>query len=103
MRFGLPGSLTSPGLPACCGLPMLLTLAGIGGSWIAAFGTFAAARLHILAETPLLSAAAWTGAWRQGSLYPLAGRPGASRSVTGFARAIAVNEAGPNDLRTGWM
>lgn len=101
--FGFLGSFTSLGVSACCVLPMLLMLAGVGGSWIAIFGQISAASFYILGATTLFIAAAWALAWRRGSLRHLARRLGASTIITGLAWAIALNEAGLNDYLISWM
>lgn len=102
-QLGLTGSLTSLGVSACCVLPMLLMLAGVGGSGIAIFGRIAATSFYVLGATTLFIVAAWAIAWRRGALRRLAGQLGASTVFTGLAWAITLNEASLNDYLISWM
>lgn len=101
--LGLMGSLASLGVSACCILPMLLMLAGAGGSWLAIFGPISAASFYVLGATTLLLLAAWAMAWQRGSLRRLARRLSVGTAVAGLAWVIALNEAGLNDYLISWM
>lgn len=60
-------ALVSLGVAACCVLPMVFLLLGVGGSWLAVFGQVAAASYIVLGLSSALILVAWVAAARRGS------------------------------------
>lgn len=100
---GLGGGLAAFGVSLCCVLPMLLMIAGLGGSWIAVFGTVAAAGYWIAGAALVPLAAGWVLALRRGAARSVRRRLAAGSALVVLAWMILLNETRINDALIGWM
>lgn len=96
-KTGLFGSIVAVLSASCCVLPLALMLVGLGGSWIAVFGTIAAASLHIVAVAAVIIVAAWILAVRRRAPRRTYAVLGSGTALTGIAWALVLNEAAIND------
>ena len=97
------GSVTALGVAACCVLPMTMMLLGLGGSWLAVFGTIASVSYWVLAVSTLLVVASWLTFWRIGSLQHLKGGLVLTTALTALAWVIVFYETRINDVLIAWM
>lgn len=102
-KTGLFGSIVAVISAACCVLPLTLMLLGLGGSWVAVFGTIAAASLHIVVVAAAIILAAWILAVRRrasGRTYAVLGT---GTALTIVAWGLVLNEAAINDYLISLM
>ncbi|MBW4707957.1 hypothetical protein KX928_09175 [Roseobacter sp. YSTF-M11] len=92
------GSVSALGVATCCVLPMAMMLLGLGGSWLAVFGTIAAASFYVLAIATALLLAAGIICYRRASLAHMKGWLLGSTIMTALAWGIVFNEARINDF-----
>jgi len=91
-------SLSALGVATCCILPITLMMFGLGGSWLAIFGTIAAASYYALAVSTGAVALAWAVSYQRNSLGRLKWWLGGSTAMT-FIAWIVVTYQGPiNDF-----
>jgi mercuric ion transport protein len=98
VRAAFLAALASLGVSACCVLPMVFLLFGLGGSWLAVFGRIAAASFHVLAVASVLVLVAWVLAIRRGSARHLRRWLVASTALLGLAWLVVFNEGRINDV-----
>ena len=91
------GSVSALGVASCCVLPMTMMLMGLGGSWLAVFGTIAAASYYVLAVSSFLVALAWLVSYRRRTIGNLKGWLAGSTALTAVAWVVVFNEARIND------
>jgi hypothetical protein len=91
------GSLSALGVATCCVLPMTMMLLGLGGSWLAIFGTIAAASYYVLAVSTALVAASWLISYRRGALPRFKWWLCGTTAMTGLAWIVVFNESRIND------
>ncbi|MBY6139557.1 hypothetical protein KUV26_08950 [Leisingera daeponensis] len=97
LRLSYLGSASALLAAACCVLPVMLMLLGIGGSGLAVFGLIAAASYHVLfLSTALLLVAGWLSHTR-GALARFRWWLAGSAALTAVAWLIALNESRIND------
>lgn len=96
-KTGLLGSVVAVATAACCILPMTLMLVGLGGSWIAVFGTIAAASFHMVGVAAVIIAAAWILAIRRKMPTRSYATLSAGTALTIVAWILVLNEAAIND------
>jgi hypothetical protein len=94
--FGLPLSFLALGVSACCILPMTLMLFGLGGSWLAVFGTIAGASVPILTVSAILISLGWLVAISRGVAWRQKCVLGGATFLTGLAWIVYLNEANIN-------
>ena len=94
--IGLPFSFLALGVAACCILPMTLMLVGLGGSWLAIFGTIARASIPVLTVSALLIGLGWALAVLRGIAWRQKWVLGGATVLTGLAWVIYLNEASIN-------
>lgn len=82
---------------------MTMMLLGLGGSWLAVFGTIAAASYHVLAIAGLVLIFAWYISIKRGSLKKLSWWLVSSTALTVMAWGIVLNETRINDFMIGLM
>lgn len=102
-RAGIVGGLAAFGVAGCCVLPMLLMMAGLGGSWLAVFGKIAAAGYYVAGAALLLVVAAWILALRRGAGRRTRLQLGAGSVLTGLAWLILMTESAINDALISLM
>lgn len=103
---GILGSVVALFAAACCVLPMVMMLLGLGGSWLAVFGAVAGVSQYIAAASAILVAAAWSIAIRRGGSHGSRGTRVVLVSATVLVVAawvLLLNEAGINDYLISWM
>ncbi|CTQ75807.1 hypothetical protein [Roseibium alexandrii] len=98
IRASYLGSISALGVATCCVLPMAMMLLGLGGSWLAIFGTIAAASFYVLGLSTLMVLAAWLVTYRKGSLLQLKWWLAGSTTLTALAWVIVFNETRINDF-----
>ena len=98
IRASYLGSISALGVATCCVLPMTMMLLGLGGSWLAIFGTIAAASFYVLGLSTLIVLAAWFVTYRKGSLSQLKWWLAGSTTLTAVAWVIVFNETRINDF-----
>jgi mercuric ion transport protein len=98
LRAAFLAALASLGVSACCVLPMVFLLFGLGGSWLAVFGRIAAASFYVLGFSSLLILVAWALAIRRGSSRNLRLWLVASTVLLGLAWLVVFNESRINDF-----
>jgi len=76
----------------CCLLPAAFLLAGLGGSWLAAFGLLAAGAYYVAAASVALTALAWAVAWRRDMSRRARRRLAAGTTMTGLALLLLALE-----------
>lgn len=91
------GSVSALGVASCCVLPMTMMLLGFGGSWLAVFGTIAAASYYVLAIATALVVVSWLLSCRRGSVAKLKWWLAGNTAMTGVSWAVVLNEARIND------
>ncbi|MBV1896859.1 MAG: hypothetical protein KUG70_10390 [Rhodobacteraceae bacterium] len=94
--FGLPFSFVALGVATCCILPMTLMLVGLGGSWLAIFGTIAGASVPVLTASAILIGLGWVLAVLRGIAWRQKWVLGGATFLTGLAWIIYLNEASIN-------
>jgi mercuric ion transport protein len=97
------GSVSALGVATCCVLPMTLMLLGLGGNWVAVFGTVAAAGWYVLAISSVLVITAWLVALRRRSAGRLKWWLAGSTAMTLLAWIVVFNETRINDTLIMWM
>lgn len=103
LATGYLGALAALGAATCCVLPMALILLGLGGAWLAVFGTLAAYALPVLAASSVLIAAAWAIAMYRALLARLAWRLAGATVILGLAWGMYLAEARINQMLMTWM
>lgn len=103
VRAAFIAALTSLGVSACCVLPMVFLLLGLGGSWLAVFGRIAAASYYVLGLSSVLILVAWALTLRRGSSRNLRRWLAVSTALLGLAWLVVFNEGRINDLFMTWM
>jgi mercuric ion transport protein len=98
VRAAFLAALASLGVSACCVLPMVFLLFGLGGSWLAVFGKIAAASFYVLGLSSFLILVAWVLAIRRGSSRNLRRWLVASTVLLGLAWLVVFNESRINDF-----
>jgi mercuric ion transport protein len=98
VRTAFLAALASLGVSACCVMPMVFLLFGLGGSWLAVFGRIAAASFYVLGVSSLLILVAWVLAIRRGSAPHLRRWLVASTVLLGLAWLVVFNESRINDF-----
>lgn len=102
-RAGILGGLAALGVSTCCVLPVLLMLAGLGGSWIAVFGKIAAAGYYVAGASVLVLALAWVIALRRGASRRTRLQLAAGSALPLVAWGILLNETALNDALISLM
>mgnify|MGYP005838733731 CR=1 FL=1 len=102
-RTGLAGGGAAFGVSLCCVLPMILMLAGLGGSWIAVFGRIAALGYWVAGGPALLLTAGWVLTLWRGAGRGVRLRLAADTALTGLAWGLLVFETRLNDMLIEWM
>ncbi len=102
-RISLAGALSSLGISACCILPTLLILFGVGGSWIAVFAKLAAFGYYVAAAASLILIGAWTAAFQGGTLRRNGRILGFGTGLSAIAWLVLLNETQLNDYLIGIM
>lgn len=100
---GLGGGVAAFGVSLCCVLPMLLMVAGLGGSWLAVFATVAAAGYWIAGVALVLLAAGWIFALRQRAGHSVRRKLAAGSLLAVLAWALLLFDSRINDMLIGWM
>ncbi len=95
--LSIASSAAAFGVAACCVLPMIFLLAGLGGSWLAVFGKLAATGYYVLAASSALVAISVFLAVRNGSLPRLKWWLAGSAGLSLAAWILVINEARLND------
>lgn len=98
IRASYLGSFSALGVATCCVLPVAMMLLGLGGSWLAVFGTIAAASYYVLGLSTFILLAAWYLANRNGSIPNLKWWLAGSTALTVGAWVIVLNETRINDF-----
>jgi hypothetical protein len=98
VRAAFLAALASLGVSACCVLPMVFLLLGLGGSWLAVFGTISAYSFYVLGVASVLVMVAWVLSIRRGSARHLRGWLVASTVLVGLAWLVVFNEGRINDF-----
>jgi mercuric ion transport protein len=98
IRAAFIAALASVGVSACCVLPMVFLLLGLGGSWLAVFGKIAAVSYVVLGLSSLLVLAAWVIAVRRGSPRSLRRWLATSTALVGAAWLVVANETRINEF-----
>ena len=94
---GYAGAFAALGVGTCCVMPMTLMLLGLGGSWLAIFGTISAASYYVLVPATLLVLAGWIVARQRHAIAGLKWSLTGSTALTAAAWVIVLNEARIND------
>ncbi|MGR3723274.1 hypothetical protein, partial [Abyssibius alkaniclasticus] len=68
LRLSYGSALASVGVSACCILPVVFILLGMGGSWLAIFGKIAAVSFYVVAASSLIIGLSYYLALRRGAL-----------------------------------
>ena len=95
--LGLPLSALAAGVALCCVLPMTFMLVGLGGSWLAVFGTIAGYSMPVLTLSAILIAIGWGIAVQRGSFGRQKWLLGSATVLTGLAWIVFLNEATINN------
>ena len=66
-RASIISAFAAVGISACCILPMVFLVLGLGGAWLAIFAKFAAIAYYVAGASALLLAASWVVAIRRHS------------------------------------
>lgn len=97
VRAAFLTALASIGVSACCVLPMVFILFGLGGSWLAVFGKIAAASYYVLGLSTLLIALAWVASLRHARPTGLRRWLAVSTILVGAAWLVVFNEGRINE------
>ena len=97
VRAAFLSSLVALGVSACCVLPILFLLMGLGGSWLVVFGKIAALGYVVLGISSAMIALAWITAYRYGRAASLWRWQAASTAMVAVAWLIVLNESRIND------
>lgn len=103
VRATFIAAVTSLGVSACCVLPMVFLLLGLGGSWLAVFGKIAATSYYVLGLSSILILVAWALALRRGRSRNLWSWLVVSTALLGMAWFVVFNEGRINDFLMTWM
>lgn len=98
LGLGFLGACASLGVAACCVLPMLLMLGGVGSAWVAVFVQIASVAYHVIAASLGVVALGWFVAWRRGLVPRLGKWLTGSTALVLLALAVAANETRINDF-----
>ncbi len=96
-------AVASLGVSACCVLPMVFILLGLGGSWLAVFGKIAALSYYVVGLSSILILVAWVLAIRRGSSRNLRRWLAVSTALVSVSWLVVLNEGRINDLLMTWM
>ncbi len=102
-KTGLWGSIIALITAACCVLPLILIMIGLGGSWVAVIGGIAAAGYYIAAAAALLVALAWFVAIRRHASRTVYGTLATGTAITFVAWIVLMNETRINNFLIGLM
>jgi uncharacterized membrane protein YkgB len=97
VRAAVVAGLASLGVSACCVLPMVVLLLGLGGSWLAVFGKISAASYYVLGLSTLLIALAWIASLQHGRSTGMRGWLAVSTILVGAAWLVVFNEGRINE------
>lgn len=103
IRASLASSLASLGVATCCVMPMAMMLLGLGGSWIAVFGTIAAASFYVLGASTVIIALAWIAVYRRHAVGHMKAWLTISTVLTALAWILVFNETRINDFLISLM
>jgi mercuric ion transport protein len=95
---GLAGAILSLVSAICCVLPLLFIILGLGGAWLAVFGTVAAAGYYILGVTALILVVALFTAIRGQARVRAYALIFVGTVLTLLAWLILANERAINDI-----
>lgn len=90
-------SFSALAVASCCVLPVAFMLLGVGGSWLAIFGSIAATSYYALAFATAMVVLAWLMSHRSGTIRRLKWKLSASTASTALAWIIVFNETRIND------
>lgn len=96
-KIGLTGSILTAFAAFCCVLPMVLMLLGLGGAWLAAFATIAAAGFYLGGVSLVLLVAAWVVALRRGSRRQTIAMLSVGSALIAASLLVVLSEAAIND------
>ncbi|MGR3660789.1 MAG: hypothetical protein ACU0CA_06300 [Paracoccaceae bacterium] len=97
-KFGLAGAFTALGAAACCVLPMVMIMFGLGGSWLVVFSKVAAISPYVIAAAILLLLGGWVMAIRNGASTSTFTILTLGTSLSGLAWLVFLNEGSINDF-----
>lgn len=100
---GLASGLTALGISTCCIMPMLLMLAGLGGTWLGVFGKIAATGYYVAGASLLVLALAWAIALRRGASRRTRYQLAAGSTLSSLAWVVLLNETALNDALVALM
>jgi mercuric ion transport protein len=96
-KTGFAGSVFALLAAACCVLPLVIMLVGLGGSWVAVFGAVAAVSPWVALAAGLIIAFAWIVAIRRNASRQTYTLLTAGTVLTVFAWCLISYEAVVND------
>lgn len=97
-RFGLASAFTALGAAACCVLPMVMIMFGLGGSWLVVFSKIAAISPYVIGVAVLLLASGWIMAIRNGASTATFTFLTMGTALSGLAWLVFFNEGSINDF-----
>ncbi len=103
VRAAVISAFASLGVSACCILPTVFILLGLGGSWLAVFGKIAALSYYVVGLSSILILVAWLLAIRRGSSRNLRHWLAVSTALVSLSWLVVFNEGRINDFVMSWM
>ncbi|MCP5087360.1 MAG: hypothetical protein GY952_11220 [Rhodobacteraceae bacterium] len=96
-KSGLTGSVVALASSFCCVMPMVLMLAGLGGSWMAVFGKIAMISPWLTGLAAVLLSLSWVMILRNGAPARIRWMVATGSLLTLIAIVIILREAALND------
>ena len=97
-KTGIAGAAAALGLSACCVLPMVMILLGLGGSWLVVFANLAALALPVSVAVLLVLGVGWVSALRHGAPRRTYRLLAAGTALSAAAWTVFLAEGRINDI-----